>query len=139
MLTNSNKFTEGSGTTSTTKELQKEDFEIEINGEKIMYRVIDTIGIGDTQLAPRKVLNRVAEACHEVGRGLNQIFFVLGRKLTEEKLEAYNLLRSIIFNEEITNYTTIVRTNFPDFESEEKCEEDREKLNLANYSPNFIR
>jgi GTPase SAR1 family protein len=129
VLTNSEKFNEGSGTTSTTKELQKENFEIEINGEKIQYRVIDTIGIGDTQLGQRQVLNRIAEACYEVDRGLNQIFFVLGRKFTEEELEAYNILREIIFDENITYYTTIVRTNFPDFDSKEKCEEDREKLN----------
>ncbi|CAG8715288.1 uncharacterized protein OCT59_017212 [Rhizophagus irregularis] len=129
VLTNSEKFNEGSGTISTTKELQKEDFEIEINGEKVQYRVVDTIGIGDTQLAQREVLNRIAEACHEVGKGLNQIFFVLGRKFTEEELEAYNILREIIFDESITCYTTIVRTNFPNFDSEEKCKEDREKLN----------
>jgi ABC-type dipeptide/oligopeptide/nickel transport system ATPase subunit len=35
VLTDSEKFNEGSGTISTTKELQKEDFEIEINGEKV--------------------------------------------------------------------------------------------------------
>lgn len=132
MLTNSEKFNESSGTISTTKVLQKEDFEMEINGEKVQYRVVDTIGIGDTKLAQREVLNRIAEACHEVGKGINQIFFVLGRKFTEEELEAYNILREIIFDEVITCYTTIVRTNFPDFDSEEKCEEDREKLNQEN-------
>ncbi|GBB86497.1 hypothetical protein RclHR1_12920004 [Rhizophagus clarus] len=133
VLTNSEKFNEGSGTISTTKELQKEDFKVEIyDGKKVQYRVIDTIGIGDTQLAQRIVLNRIAEACHEVVRGLNQIFFVLGKKFTEEELEAYNILREIIFDKDITNYTTIVRTNFPEFDVEEKCEEDREKLNQEN-------
>ncbi|CAB4493026.1 hypothetical protein RhiirA1_99612 [Rhizophagus irregularis] len=132
VLTNSENFKEGSGTISTTKELQTGDFEIEIIGEMVQYRVIDTIGIGDTQLEQRQVLNRIAEACHKVGRGLNQIFFVLGKKFTEEELEAYNILREIIFDGTITRYTTIVRTNFPDFDSEEKCEEDREKLNQEN-------
>lgn len=125
-------FKESAGSTSETKKIQKEEFEVEINGEKIKYQVIDTIGIGDTQLNPREVLNRVAEACHEVSRGLNQIFFVIRGRFTEEELETYNLLRSIIFDEEITNFTTIVRTGFADFEKEEFCMADRKKLEEEN-------
>ncbi|KLL05016.1 MAG: hypothetical protein MRERV_7c060 [Mycoplasmataceae bacterium RV_VA103A] len=125
-------FKESSGSTSETRKIQKEEFEIEINSEKIKYRVIDTIGIGDTQLTPREVLNRVSEACHEVSKGLNQIFFVIRGKFTEEELETYNLLRSVIFNEEITNFTTIVRTGFTEFEKEEVCAADRKKLDKEN-------
>jgi predicted GTPase len=132
VLTNSDKFVEGIGITSTTKVIQKEEFELEVSGEKITYQVIDTIGIGDTELSPREILNHIAEACYEVKEGLNQIFFVLGQKFTNEELETYNLLRSTIFDKDITNYTTIVRTRFADFENEKKCEEAQEELNQKN-------
>lgn len=133
VLVNDNKkFKESSSTTSTTKKTQVEEFAMKINDKEVIYRVIDTIGIGDTQLTPQEVLNRVAEACHEIRNGLSQIFFVTKDRFTEEELEAYNLLRKVLFDEEITKYTTIVRTGFSDFEDEEKCKEDKMKMDKEN-------
>src|SRR6185436_5047999 len=53
-------------------------------------------------------------------------------RITKEELEVYDLLRETIFDKNITNYTTIVRTNFADFEDEKKCEGDRKKLKEEN-------
>lgn len=77
-------------------------------------------------------MNRITEVCHEVSSGLNQILFVIKGKFTEEEMEAYNLLRSTIFDKDIVNYTTIVRTDFADFEDEEKCKEDIKKMDDEN-------
>ena len=36
----------------------------------------------------------------------------------------YDLLKTIIFDQEVVNYTTIIRTCFTDFEDKEKCQDD---------------
>ncbi|CAG8448293.1 1221_t:CDS:2 [Funneliformis mosseae] len=51
---------------------------------------------------------------------------------TEKEEEAYKLLNSVIFDSEVVDYTTIIRTNFPEFENEEACRRDREKLRGEN-------
>jgi hypothetical protein len=48
--------------------------------------------------------------------------------LTREELEAYNLLRTVIFEESIDDYLTIIRTKFPAFRDEQACETDRQRL-----------
>ncbi|CAB4470478.1 uncharacterized protein OCT59_020788 [Rhizophagus irregularis] len=128
VISGTNKFREIEDSVSETKELELETF----GYQGIKYRVIDTVGIGDTKLKSKDVLNRVAKACYEVREGLNQIFFVIGGRITEEELETYNLLKQIIFNEDIYSYTTIVRTRFTDFEDERRCEEDKEKISQEN-------
>ncbi|CAG8493776.1 4189_t:CDS:1 [Scutellospora calospora] len=119
-----NKFKEGEFGVSETKIMQEE--EIEIDG--IIYRVIDTIGIGDTQLSLQQVLNIIADAVYSVRDGLNQIFFVTSGRFTEEEIFAYNLVRMTIFDKNIVKYTTIVRTNFPNFRETSKCQEDKQKM-----------
>ncbi|CAG8806673.1 19420_t:CDS:1, partial [Gigaspora rosea] len=47
-----------------------------------------------------------------VSNGLNRFFVVNGR-FTKEDVKAYNLLRTVLFAEDIGKYTTIVQTNFP--------------------------
>jgi GTP-binding protein EngB required for normal cell division len=97
--------------------------------EEIEYRVIDTVGIGVNQLDTREVLYRLGEIVHFIKEGgLNQIFFVTGERFTKEEAEAYNLLGSIIFDQQVFDYTTIIRTKFPEFEDEAACERAREKL-----------
>ena len=46
----------------------------------------------------------------------------------KEEIEAYNLLKQIIFDNEVNRFTTIVRTNFPEFYDEDRCREDRQTL-----------
>lgn len=128
VISDTNKFREIEDSVSETKELELEMFKY----QGIKYRVIDTVGIGDTKLKSKDVLNRVAKACYEVREGLNQIFLVIGGRITEEELETYNLLKQVIFNEDIYSYTTIVRTRFTDFEDERRCEEDKEKIGQEN-------
>ncbi|HLX55006.1 MAG TPA: hypothetical protein VKR58_13760, partial [Aquella sp.] len=53
------------------------------------------------------------------------MLFVTNGRFTEQEIDAYNVLRDYIFDADIVNYTTIVRTNFPNFRSHNKCEEDK--------------
>ena len=125
VLTNTNYFTESSGGISKTKKIQEKSFEI----DGIKYSIFDTVGIGDTKLDSKTVLFRLGEIAHFVDKGgLNQIFFVTGNRFTKEETEAYKLLGSIIFDQDVFDYTTIIRTNFPEFEETEACERDKNNL-----------
>lgn len=132
VLTGTNDFTESADSTSETRTIKTKEFEIrldETGNENAKYCVIDTVGVGDTQLDTKAVLLRLGEIAHFVERdGLNQIFFITSGRFTKEEVEAYKLLSSIIFDQQVFNYTTIVRTSFPAFEDENACNRDREKL-----------
>src|SRR5205814_1560424 len=56
--------------------------------------------------------------------GVSQVFFVVSKRFDEYEMATYNLLRTIIFDENITKHTTIVRTNFADFRSKEERKKD---------------
>ncbi|MEG7979041.1 MAG: hypothetical protein NY202_03980 [Mollicutes bacterium UO1] len=129
-------FEESGKSISATKGVKEATFEVDLDREgkeKIKYRIIDTIGIGDTKLTPQGVLMRLAEIAGRVKKeGLNQILFVTKDRFTKEEIEAYDLLSSIIFDKNVVKYTTIVRTGFPEFEEDEVCEEDRQLLREEN-------
>src|SRR5205085_10773149 len=122
-------FKESGRSISKTKTIKEELVEIDIErdgSEKVKYRIIDTIGVGDTKLTPQGVLMRLAEIADRVKKeGLNQILFVTQGRFTKDEIEAYDLLSSIIFDKEVLKYTTVVRTNFPEFYDGDECEEDR--------------
>lgn len=81
---------------------------VEADGLKL--HIIDTMGIGDTKLEnDQAVLNKLAEACHLVRNGVHQVIFVTSGKFTEEEIEAYDILRTVIFNRDIVKHTTIIR------------------------------
>jgi len=124
VLTNTNKFKEGGYGISETKNIQVEEFE----HQGIRYRIIDTIGIGDTKLDKKEVLNKIAEAAHAVEGGINQVLFVTSGRFTKEEMSTYELLRKAIFDEDIVKYTTIVKTRTPYFRNTEECQEDKKRM-----------
>jgi hypothetical protein len=136
VLTGTSNFVESSRTTSQTRTIEEGLVEIDVErdgSEKIRYRIIDTIGIGDTKLTPQGVLTKLAEMAGRVKReGLNHILFVTKGRFSKEEIEAYDLLSSIIFDKDVIKYTTIVRTGFPEFEDREACEDDRAALRIEN-------
>jgi hypothetical protein len=79
-------------------------------------------------MTEQQVLYKIAEAAYKVRDGLNQVLFVTRGRFTKEEIFTYNLLREIIFDSDIVNYTTIVRTNFSNFRNSGKCETDRTKM-----------
>src|ERR1043165_2095269 len=124
VISGTNEFKESKGSISETKEIQKEEF-IDSN---ISYAVIDTVGIGDTKLKKEEVLDKIAEAVYLAREGVSQILFVTNGRFDQYEMATYNLLRTIIFDEHITNHTTIVRTKFESFEDEEECQADVERM-----------
>jgi len=123
------------------------------------FTVLDTIGIGDTELTLQQVLFRIADALHAVrDSGINQVcFFYLfwnmrnicflpqlptllysklvfvttGKFTTEEKL-AWDIIKAALFDEEIVKFTTIVRTKFTRFEDPAACAKDIEDMTKLN-------
>jgi len=117
-----NKFKESGASVSGTREIQKEEF-IE-NSSGISYAVIDTVGLGDTKLKKEEVLDKIAEAVYLAREGISQILFVIDDKFNPHEMANYDLLKTIIFDNEVINYTTIIRTRFKDFKIPEKRQED---------------
>ena len=129
VLTNTNKFKESEFAVSETKNIQIGQFKY----QGIKYQVIDTVGIGDTKLSEQEVLHKIAEAVHAVRYGLSQVLFITSGRFTHEERVIYEeLLKKAIFDQNIANYTTIIRTNFPNFRNENKCQTDIEKMKQNN-------
>jgi len=126
-------FKENELSVSQTKSIQSKVFEIEFateqaEKEKVLYQVIDTPGIDDTKFDTNEVLDVIAEAVYLVRDGVSRVLFVTDGRFDKHETAAYNLLSEAIFDEEITQHTTIVRTKFESFQDEEECQQDVEKM-----------
>src|SRR5947209_4536919 len=117
-------FGEGKYGVSKTKDIQVKEFE----HEGINFRIIDTIGIGDTKLTSQEVLCEIGKSSHAIKDGLTQIIFAVGGRFTKEDIDAYQSVKRIIFDDDAYKYTTIVRTKFSEFENEQACEKDKQVL-----------
>jgi len=126
VITNSNKFEESAGVVSIPKDYQEE----RVTYFGVTYSVIDTLGIGDTELTTREVLQRLAKVCLLTRGGLSQILFVTGTRIDESEKAAYALLGSLFFSNEIYKYTTIIRTRFNGFLDPKKVELDSAAIKL---------
>lgn len=119
------KFEESSSTNSKTKISQIEDLVYKNNS----YNIIDTVGIGDTNISKEEVIEKLETISQVIiNNGINQIFFVTNGRLTKEVLSYYLLLKEVIFDENVNNFTTLVRTNFSNFNNVKKCQDDIEDL-----------
>src|SRR5207237_5625712 len=117
VVTNADNFKENERSISETKEIQTQKFK---DNDGLNYLIIDTPGIGDTQLPTEKILDITAEAVYLVKDGVSQVFFITNGRFEQYEMATYNLLRVVIFDENITNYTTIIRTHFIKFRDEEE-------------------
>src|SRR4051812_13725665 len=107
VVTNTNNFKESSGSASETKKVQSEPF---TDKKNVNYLIIDTPGIGDTKMSDNEVLDIIAKAVYLAKDGIGQVFFVNDGRFDQYEMATYDLLRTIIFDENITKHTTIVRT-----------------------------
>ena len=125
-----NKFGEGNAAISQTTDAQKSEA-IPWKGKD--YYLIDNIGFGDNRdISGEDILLKIGEGIHSAQEGINQILFVFGGRFGPEHIEAFNKFKSFISESKITDYTTLVRTSFPNFEEEEKCDKDWQELLKQN-------
>jgi len=129
------KTTEVSDNTSNSKkyfdhylEPQMGEFEHEFETEqgekkKLTYHIVDV----EEQV--KKALE-VLVTLSETVKGCNQVFFVTGQSDENEEEAITHILLGLatIFDKDIADYTTIIRTNFPQFADEEECQKDIDKM-----------
>ena len=121
-------FKESNNSISETLEIKSK--EIEIGG--INYRIIDTIGIGNTKLNDEEIACKIFKSFHNFKDGLTQILFIIDGRFTQEEIKFYNIIKKKILDEDITKFTTIVRTKFFNFRNVERCKNDHELLRKEN-------
>jgi len=126
VLSETNKFKESSGSVSETRKIQFEEFADKENDT--IYLVIDTPGIGDTKMSDNEVLDIIAEAVYLAKDGIDQVLFVIDGRFDQYEMITYDLLRTIIFDQNITKHTTIARTRFEDFTNKNECENNLKKM-----------
>jgi len=102
VLTGTNDFQEGAGGVSQTKSIQYQSFSLD-NLDNDQYLIIDTPGIGDTKFSSGDVLNIIADAVFLVRKGVHQILFVTSDRFDPYEIATYNILRSVLFDDNVTD------------------------------------
>ena len=72
---------------------------VTIDGLKI--KIIDTIGIGDTNLTKEEVLVKLARAMHHIRNGVHQVLFCTGGRFTHEEVDAFKVMVSVLLSPEV--------------------------------------
>ncbi|CAB4437196.1 unnamed protein product [Rhizophagus irregularis] len=108
-----------SGQSGQTGDTRIERISVDPSGQS------DTAGIGDTRFSKEDVLDKLKDISIIPNVSLNQILFTLKDKFTNDQIEYYNLLKEVIFDNNMENFTTIVRTAFDQFENSDICKEDK--------------
>src|SRR5437764_970128 len=121
LLTDGNKFAEYGYIEILQNKCLEFELKLPPDYKSTKYRVIDTISIGNNRLDTPTTLSAIFsdEVINFIEKdGLNQIFFVFSGVFEEGEVRTYDLLKSIIFDSQVLDYTTIVRTRFNEFEDE---------------------
>jgi GTPase SAR1 family protein len=127
-------FEEGHYSKSQTKDIK----DVIFNHESVDYRIIDTVGIGDTRMNLYESLQTLANMVNYLkDKELFQIMFVINGKLSEEARSTYLLIERIFFNEFISDATTVVVTNFVNYLANEETEKN--KIKLVKNNPGIER
>ena len=125
-LTDTEQFRESSSSSSITKSFKESDI-FEWKGKK--YRVIDNIGFGDTNnMSEEEILLKIGEGIHSSKEGLNQILFIFKDRFSPEHVKVFNMFKDFVDEAGIARFITVIRTNFGNFQEEDKCEEDKNAL-----------
>eukprot|EP00050_Salpingoeca_kvevrii_P012964 m.26013 g.26013 ORF g.26013 m.26013 type:complete len:335 (-) comp4520_c0_seq1:62-1066(-) len=128
-------FKESSHAKSETSHSQVHETE-PINGES--YRIVDTVGIGDTDRTPEEVFMSLADACCCCRDGLVQVLFVIKGRLTTPEIEAFNLMMNVLLGAEVIRFTTIIFTNQAKFRDPSFVTEFKQKLGTINAGKHII-
>ncbi|XP_062507130.1 uncharacterized protein LOC134183564 [Corticium candelabrum] len=108
-------FKESDGCGSETKVIHVETVTFTQSHNNYAIKIVDTIGLGDTDLSETEVLKCLANVCTVCKEGINVVFFVVGRRMTKEEADAWDIIWKIIFTADICKFTTLIRTQFPKF------------------------
>ena len=90
----------------------------------LKIKIIDTIGMGCTNLMEEEVLVKLARLMYHIQNGVHQVLFCSGGRFAYEEVDAFKMLVSVLLSPEVMQYTSIVRTRFRKFDCLEKTAED---------------
>lgn len=131
-LSRTEDFKSGSQSISLTKNFQhSEIFEWENNGIIYKFSVVDNIGFGDTEGKDflKVILYRIGEGIVKIQeRGINQILFLFKDRFSPTVIKAFETFKDFINESQVTEFTTLIRTNFINFDDDERCENDKKTL-----------
>ncbi|GES90108.1 P-loop containing nucleoside triphosphate hydrolase protein [Rhizophagus clarus] len=116
VLTNSNEFKESAYAINETKYFRKKEFEWNEDdktkdNKEDNFRVVDTIGVGDTKLSTENTLFKIADGILLMPEGISHVLFVINGRFTKEEIDTFNLIKESLFKSDILRYVTIVRSN----------------------------
>ena len=123
-------YAESSGIASQTKGIKSRLLRVRLRGETYVLKIIDTMGLGDTELENSDV-DVVSELVHlvkECSGGIHQVMFVTEGRYTELQHQCFKLLQRVIFTEDVLGYTCVVRTFCDMFEEAEEVARVRTSL-----------
>jgi len=78
------------------------------------------------------VIQKIVKVIFEARRGINQIFFVFKDEFSKEQIRIFNIFRNFVFEDSVTKFATLVRTNFEYCNDLQASEEDRKNLLAQN-------
>ncbi|CAB4444988.1 unnamed protein product [Rhizophagus irregularis] len=127
VLTGSEDFEESDCSNSVTMNFQKKGFEW--NGKS--FNVVDNVGFYNTHLSVNEVWHKIARSfCSTMSEGISQILLVVDdSRFSEAEVEKIFGLLNSIFENDIFDYVTIVRTKFSNFKSKKECDADKKLRN----------
>ncbi|PKC03416.1 hypothetical protein RhiirA5_401943 [Rhizophagus irregularis] len=128
VLTDTSNFKESAYAVSQTKNFKKVDFKWNDKN----FRVVDTIGVGDTKLSTENTLFKIAEGILSMPEGMNHVLYVIDGRFTGDEISTFNMIKDSIFKSGILDYVTIVRTKFSNFRNKGECETDMKKMREEN-------
>ncbi|CAJ0647671.1 4837_t:CDS:1 [Entrophospora sp. SA101] len=128
VISGSKNFDESHNVICSSKDTNTRSFLID---EKI-YRIVDTIGIGNPRTEPKEILSKLLEAAETIKFGINQILFITMGIFSDPEIEIFETLKSLIFDEDVFKYTTIIKTHFAEFEDDDECEKDYQEMIKGN-------
>ncbi|XP_065198107.1 GTPase IMAP family member 4-like [Sycon ciliatum] len=112
-------FPESSSPASQTRGLPTHTVLVSYAGKDHAIKIVDTIGYGDTSLSEKDVLHALAKVAQTCTGGINQILFVTRGRFTQEDKTTMDAMMNIIFQPDVANFSTIVRTATPAKELDE--------------------
>ena len=104
-------FVEGDFATGQTQEVSEKTFSVPFEGIVYTFKIVDTIGINDGKISREEVLRRLTDVIHSCLDGIHQVLFVTKGRFSSAEMDAWKVVSTVIFQPDVIDYTTIVRTH----------------------------
>ena len=121
-------FLEGDLGVGETMEVTSKTLKVKYGEKVFTYQIVDTIGIGDGKLSRQDTLFRLAMVCQWAKNGIHQILFVTSGRFSKSQLEYWQIISNLIFQHDVIDYTTIIRTRSRKFRNQEWTKRDLDAL-----------